>query len=244
VNQAIEDIQANVAAALKQLKAGEGDDKTVHHVRTGLRRLEAFGESRLPKRLRKLRKESGKVRDLDVLMQLSEKLTLSPDQKATLRKRAEKVRKSEAKRLRKLAKRVQPKKLRKWAEKHASGQSAQGADLIGKLEWVLADPKYQELDERNLHDFRLALKPLRYRSEAAKEGQAAELAQFIHAAQSKAGDWHDWQMLQGFAREILGAEAAAVSALIELELARTYREAQRSAIELRTHFQETRAAAA
>lgn len=236
----LEQAQLETLAALKLLRKGDAGERAVHQTRTGLRRLEAFADKRLPKKLRKIRKEAGRVRDLDIIAKLLNEIGAQSGGAEELRSGVEDRRRSETDRLRKYVKRAKLRKLKTWADKHVGGKAARQRDVLADLRWLLADRRFHKLDGNKLHEFRLALKPLRYRSEIAASGPARELAAFIHATQSKIGDWHDWEMLEA---ELRDGDTTLVAS-VQLRKEEALQTALQRAAELRDQLARIRAAAA
>src|SRR5947209_4274353 len=63
----------DTAKALRNLRA-DASVESVHKLRTGLRRIEALTARSLPKKVKRIRKQAGEVRDLDVFRALLEEI--------------------------------------------------------------------------------------------------------------------------------------------------------------------------
>ena len=62
------------------------------------------------------------------------------------------------------------------------------------------------LDRENLHDFRKGAKKARYIAESDESDPAAKaIAKVIRRVQDSIGEWHDWEVVAGEAREALGS---------------------------------------
>jgi CHAD domain-containing protein len=85
-----------------------------------------------------------------------------------------------------------------------------------------------ELDASNLHDFRKGAKKARYVAEAGGDDPAAlAMAKAIRRVQDAIGDWHDWEVLEGEAREALGPDGLALEAEIDRRVRKAYDRALR-----------------
>lgn len=170
----------------------------VHKLRTSIRRLEA--RQTLGRRWKRLRQRAGRVRDLDVQMDLLRQLPLGRESgrrgliesmRAERERLAEKLRRGlGAGQRRKLRAR-----LRAWAPDPPPTHSGLLQDFAA------VDRGYPRLGagstETELHSFRKDCKRLRYRAEAAGEtGLAAE----FERVQDALGSWHDWGVLANRAR--------------------------------------------
>jgi CHAD domain-containing protein len=84
------------------------------------------------------------------------------------------------------------------------------------------------LDQENLHDFRKGAKKARYVAESDdKDPAAAAMAKAIKRVQDAIGDWHDWDVVAGEAREALHGDGAVLEAQLELRTQRAYERALR-----------------
>jgi CHAD domain-containing protein len=81
----------------------------------------------------------------------------------------------------------------KDAESRATASALQ---LSGELE------KFSTLGRRNLHEYRIQGKQLRYVLQMAKPADE-ELVQALSDMQDAIGEWHDWEELIGIAKEVL-----------------------------------------
>jgi CHAD domain-containing protein len=82
------------------------------------------------------------------------------------------------------------------------------------------------LDQENLHDFRKGAKKARYVAESDDKDPAAEaMAKAIKRVQDAIGDWHDWDVVAGEAREALHGDGAVLEAHLELRTQRAYERA-------------------
>lgn len=163
--------------------------KAVHRLRTTIRRVEA--EVRLGKPWRRLRRQAGAVRDLDVQVALLRQLHLASD--GGRRELAEALAAERMRRAAKLSAGLSPKRRRKLTARllAADAPEAVGAAAV-QAEFATMDRRFPTLTTENLHGFRKACKRLRYRAEAA--GATALAAEF-ERMQDAIGAWHDWRQL-------------------------------------------------
>jgi CHAD domain-containing protein len=205
-------IQKRVKKAMRAVRK-RPEEEAVHNLRTGLRRCEALTRDKLPKRLRRLRKEAGRVRDLDVLRHLVIKLEL-PQQDANaadhLLEQLAVQRGLEVEKLEAAANKAKPAGVKRWINGHAQDPQDDLKGLERDVTDLFSDPAYTHLDENNLHAFRLRIKPVRYRAEMSADEAAQRTAERLNRLQSAIGDWHDLQMLIAFAERTLGPDGNAV----------------------------------
>ena len=256
-------LQRNAYELLQRLEAAastsDPDPEVVHRLRTGTRRsgalleslLERPGRSReffgkqkqagkLLRQWKKLRRAAGAVRDLDVHLELLEKLrktaTKSTDAKLPLLQ-------------------TQFERLEAWLKLHRSreaaalqGQSRKRLDrckelttaVLGEALNFAAAPivplgpgrstvsparlaledfygvseANPHLDSANLHDFRKATKQARYVAEAGqRQPDAVAVDKALKRIQDAIGDWHDLDALHAEARKALG-DSSEVEALL------------------------------
>jgi CHAD domain-containing protein len=192
----------------------DGTPEYVHQFRTTSRRIEtlitvhetelANGTDKLAKQLRRLRRQAGKVRDLDV--QIGALRTVAVESitrdKSRLMSQLERARR---KRHQKLAASVQKeldgmlqKRARK-AQKQLQSVSAESAGpdyvrlALDRFSKAMHD--FPALDENNLHDFRISCKRIRYLAELSASQEAKAIVAECKRAQDAIGEWHDWVML-------------------------------------------------
>jgi len=201
--------------------------KHVHFFRTSCRRLEAMAElgrgdcarvlRKLYKRLNKPRRLAGRVRDLDVQLELLRDLHFDGDHESRRRLRAE-LQEARGRAARKLAKSLDAETV---ASLHRRLRKAGRADVS-----VAKDDEYQErawseaaallaalpqdfpsVEAKNLHRLRLAGKNIRYTAEQAfPVPEARRLAESMKELQDAIGRWHDWLMLSERARDLAPEE--------------------------------------
>lgn len=193
----------------------------IHKLRTTARKLESIfralsldsekNERRLVRGLRKIRKRSGKVRDLDVLT--GDLTTLHADGETDCQvlllehlggkrqKQAGKLHKLVGKKRAKLKRQLckASENLNKAVKNTESHLGSLAAAESLRLSSELEIPK--RLTRRNLHGYRLKLKQLRYVLELAPDHP--KFVDDLGETKDAIGDWHDWEELVGIANEFL-----------------------------------------
>ena len=191
----------------------------MHSLRTQTRRLEAviaavsLEREKQPRRLLKLitpvRKAAGDVRDMDVL--IGDVLTISGDRGTEpvvlLVQHLARMRVKHARKLRDLVRRERrdirthlrqsSKLIRKKMKDGASPDSEAASQIL-----ITELSHWPDLDEGNLHLFRIRTKELRYMlqlNEQADEKLVAALGE----VKDSIGEWHDWVELEKIARKLL-----------------------------------------
>lgn len=210
-------------------KLSEGvSEKGVHRLRTTIRRVETlvnYSEPALNKKqqkaldgLRGLRKRAGKVRDLDIQIGLLASIgnrSASGD-KRTLLEALRRKRTKQAERLAATVKNLDQEKfsnrLARISEKSGTKaanpeQTSQPLEEIRNTLTALAGEfsSRETLKPSRLHDLRIRLKLLRYRTELATESpEQKELVERLKSVQDSIGEWHDWEMLTQSAEKQFG----------------------------------------
>ena len=237
-------------------RAGKGD---VHRLRTTVRRLEVqLGTTppKIAKSLKKLRKNAGKVRDLDVHLGLLEQPLLprrgrhasdSPEARCQEKLRSFLQKKLDRERI---ALRVRVKQSAPLLEarlpdlvQRLSGpgvtlqEARQRAGRARRrfLQWTASIPE----DEQRLHRLRIRTKKERYLLEPLRNcQQAVEVAERFKQVQDAVGQWHDWATLAELAERCFNSSqdsskgpsgAASVLHALHARVGREYRRARRSA---------------
>ncbi|MGB7197517.1 MAG: CHAD domain-containing protein [Acidobacteriaceae bacterium] len=199
--------------------------KKVHSLRTAIRRFEAAmqalaldshaNERRLLRKLAKLRKRAGKVRDLDVLTGYVADLHVSGEEKCRgqllkylgakhadrsgqLHSFAVEHGESVRRRLKRTAM-----QLAASTEDVATSQTAPGDTMLSelRLERQLTQPI--RLTKSNLHPYRLQVKELLYMLQMETEPADRELVEILGEVKDSIGEWHDWLQLQTIAGDHL-----------------------------------------
>jgi CHAD domain-containing protein len=205
---------------LNRFSADAPPDK-VHSLRTQARRLEASIDAltldhnksarRLLKSITPMRKAAGKVRDMDVL--IGDVLTLrnAPNENALLRleehlsklrlKRADKLndaierRSKVARRHLKRSSKILKKKMEEASDDSRNGQTAPQILMTELSHWP-------DLDEGNLHAFRIRVKELRYMLQLSADSDGKCITR-LGKTKDAIGEWHDWMELLKIARKVL-----------------------------------------
>ena len=204
----------------------------VHKLRTEIRRAEAAMAAsmldqekdglRLAKSLRPIRKASGHVRDMDVLVGFASTLSSDrPDQclvrllehlsrlrlqnaaklRATIARRRKKARRCLVQCMRRIEKDFEPAEAPTAATRELSPKSTAAA-LVLSAELS----RWPRLNHDNLHPFRLKVKELRYILQLDRDSDTGSNAKFIGNlgnAKDVIGEWHDWNELASIAAEAL-----------------------------------------
>ncbi|MGC9225112.1 MAG: CHAD domain-containing protein [Terracidiphilus sp.] len=213
---------------------GDPSPKSVHKLRTALRRVEAIAavldpadgkQSRhLAKSIEPVRKAAGQVRDIDVLMANARKLArygaseslthllaslkAARQENAAQLARAMRHRRNDVERDLKEFSRSVRAALRPAESTSSSGaESGQTQEEIhsAAVNLVRELGGWPRLDEHNLHAFRLKVKQLRYTLHLDENANAA-LVKALGDVQRRIGDWHDWRQLEEIARGLLTHE--------------------------------------
>jgi CHAD domain-containing protein len=192
--------------------------KTVHRLRSTTRRMEAALElliitAGLPalrkkskafrKALRKIRRASGHVRDLDVHRELLGAYKKMRDT-TRLEEDLDTERKIDARKLQQSIARDQQKILRALAKLEKTLSPVANLDLSGEgvadsaRSWLAAAVHGLDLqDDEDLHSIRKACKTGRYIAEIGSEAStiASSLAKRLNGVQKTTGSWHDYLLL-------------------------------------------------
>jgi len=212
-------LTGELSAAVAKLK-GDASVKVVHRLRTTTRRMESLIEYLHPKLTRKqsdamqelgaLRKRAGKVRDLDIQMDLLKQGigngSATVDRRS-LTQALQQKRSRQADRLVVAARKIERSKLFTHLQK-IEAQAMMQPDSFGDASTPLRQAETQltelaaefvghaRLKPRLLHSLRMRMKFIRYQAELAAE--ADEQKQFVErmkSVQDILGEWHDWQAL-------------------------------------------------
>jgi CHAD domain-containing protein len=198
------------------------------------------------KRVAKIRKRAGKVRDLDVLTSNLASVQVDGENECevTLLEHLGSERHRQASKLHRLVKNEKQElkmRLRKAANNLAAILQKNGPEPASlaaahalQLSSDLATP--QRLHRGNLHSFRLKVKELRYVLQLA-DAERREFLNDLGDVKDAIGDWHDWQELIGRANEILdhGSSCRLLHKLKQISDAR-YEKAVQLAARLRRNY--------
>jgi CHAD domain-containing protein len=217
------------------------DEDSIHDFRTSARRLQAtMGILNAPrgagakaskhlKRLDKLRRRAGKVRDLDVLLGLLQSLRLGRERsfKAelldSLKARREKQRQKlklaierrSIERLSRTLKRIEedPELNARIAAVEAK-RFRQGVIAAAVRRFRRIRRSMEPLTVANLHEFRKQCKQIRYLVELAAGEDTAGLLASLKQVQDAIGEWHDWLELRTMAEKMGNGDPSALVAAI------------------------------
>lgn len=205
------DLSAAVSKVLDDAKP-----KSVHRLRTTIRRTESLvsyanpdiskKEERTLVKMADLRKRAGKVRDIDVQTELLGTLGngSSVKDRKILTELLQKKRDRQAKKLETAIKKLHEAKffsrLHRIAEQAGVPQDGKNRPLapLEEAKAQLAEMAKdfgsgQTLKPSRLHEARVTLKRIRYLAELAEESdEQKEFMRELKSAQDAIGDWHDW----------------------------------------------------
>lgn len=254
VRQKVKEDWDGLAAAIEDC-GDEPTEEAVHHVRTRCRRMEALVSSLLSvhagdaedlrsvgapllRKLKKIRREAGAVRDVDIHLSLLDSLlekapVASPDRAARdLKKTLKRERKQAAAAMLKIIKRRKRKLTTKAIAFEEVFDSMPASEQ--QLDTVaLATARFLEtsaampvLGAKNLHEFRKRSKMARYIAEINPRSLAsARLAKKLNRIQDAIGTWHDWDVMEQEAARILDTKGKALRGQMGQMRKETYREA-------------------
>jgi CHAD domain-containing protein len=194
--------------------------QSVHRFRTGTRRVQILlgelspkldrNEKKLLKQLNVLRKRAGKLRDLDVQLAAlhSLKVPHEPRRKTQLVHHLIGLRAEQEKKLRKSADRETIREIRKRlkrAAKRFDPKKARDPLAAAKAMLNTFEAAAEPLSEAVLHQYRILTKRARYAAEFAAPGTSASafIAE-LKGIQDALGDWHDWLTLTQSAGDRVG----------------------------------------
>jgi CHAD domain-containing protein len=197
----------------------------VHSVRTAVRRFQAAihalglgsdsKEKRLLSKLDRLRRRTGKVRDLDVLTGYLANLEVSGEEECLVQllehlgsEHADQTHRlylfavKHGESLRRRLKRTAG-NLKASSKDGRAGNSAPRDTMLYelRLQRELIEPV--RLTKNNLHPYRLRVKELRYMLQMEKDPADRELIETLGKVKDAIGEWHDWQQLVEIARDNL-----------------------------------------
>jgi CHAD domain-containing protein len=217
LEQPIRGLTKDLSKILSKL-SDETTPKSIHRLRTTIRRIESivgYARPDLGKKLERsletledLRKRAGKVRNVDVQKKLLGKI--GNGSTATDRKRLadilEKKREKQIRRMSSAVARCGDKKFLSRIEKIADRValvSSEPGKILAPLEEArlelarMADQfSSHSIKPNRLHQARIQLKKLRYVAELAEESPEGKVfVAEIKAVQDRVGEWHDWEEL-------------------------------------------------
>jgi CHAD domain-containing protein len=205
--------------------ADEVSPKSVHRLRSTIRRIESLvaftrpdigrKQRRALEDLAELRKRAGKVRDLDVqtdlLGTIANGSTASDRRELADLLRTKRLR--QAKRLRSHIDGLQDSRFLEHLERIGEKVGMSGETLFSPFEEALrqlsdlaAEYRSEEpVPSRLLHQVRIRLKMIRYLAESSAESpEQQDMLTSLKSAQDALGAWHDWEELTATAEKLFG----------------------------------------
>ncbi|MGC1450474.1 MAG: CHAD domain-containing protein [Candidatus Sulfotelmatobacter sp.] len=196
------------------------DAESVHSFRTTSRRLQTLlehinpvrdrNEKKLLKLLDRIRRRTGKVRDLDVQLAAlrSLKVPQEPRRKTQLTHSLIELRAKHEKKLRKTLKKETVQEIRKRLKRASKEvRAGTGRDALPAARTILAQVVRPSgpVTEDVLHQYRIAVKRARYAAEfAPKSAATTQFVAQLKRLQDAVGNWHDWLTLTQTAAKRLG----------------------------------------
>ena len=223
----IQEPAKKIRKLLKKMPAQPTPDE-IHKFRTNARRIETSMEvlsfdskragRKVSKRIAKLRKRAGKIRDMDVLIGYVSALDF-PDsenecsvqlleylgaQRKEQVKKFQVVRRNSSSQLLRRIRRTW-KKMKAAVEKGATanGQTPSGKAAASALALLSALKQPARLNKTNLHPYRLKVKELRNILQAAANVSDENFIDTLGDVKDAIGEWHDWQVLVTIAKDVL-----------------------------------------
>ena len=227
----IENLRKQIAQLHKLLKRFPRQPlpEDVHRLRRQIRTLEAIGGALTSGRDRKVRrllkalilisKAAGKVRDMDVLVELACSLSTAHNAECLVLlleylggrrvKTAAKLqaiisaKREEALRsLKRCSKLIE--KVRASSKKTASANQKLPRNTVALVRSLSTELSYcPRINKDNLHSYRLKVKELYYLLQFVTDGDAKVIA-MLDKAKDAIGEWHDWNELAAIAERVLG----------------------------------------
>jgi CHAD domain-containing protein len=184
----------------------------IHRMRTSMRRLEAVLEELSPeldrnqrkllKVLARLRRRAGKVRDIDVHVAALRTLKLSdePGRKTQILSKFADLRIARERKLSKVFDEMPMREIRKRLRRAEAnfqlGDRFPGAFQLAYASFIRLTHDHEDLQESDLHAYRIRGKRARYVAElASNETEAKAFVDALKNMQDVLGDWHDWLTL-------------------------------------------------
>jgi CHAD domain-containing protein len=218
--------------------ARHSNSESVHKLRTSTRRVETVlkvfvpqpdrATRKLVKSLSRLRKKAGKVRDLDVQMDLLRNLKIARGgrEKSQLLRAlvAERSRREKtfAEALHKDAVHELRKRLMRSCEEMKIPKGLEPLN-VARQEFSELGRDHSPITQKLLHQYRITGKRVRYVIEMArKTPETIEVTKQLETMQDVVGDWHDWLTLTERAENLFGGvkDSSLVAALRNLTRAK------------------------
>jgi CHAD domain-containing protein len=227
VPQRIKALTGSFSRSVSRLKR-EISPKSVHRLRTTIRRVESvidYIQPELEKKQRKvlkelasLRRRAGRVRDLDVQAGLLGAIangSTAADRRA-LKDLLQRKRERQARRLATAIGKVRTPRLLAWIKRigvaddtslDAGAQAAANPLDQARVGLAKLAIKVQgsDLKPKRLHEVRIKLKRIRYLAEVAEDSAAqTRFLEQMESVQDAIGEWHDWETLAKTAEKLFG----------------------------------------
>ena len=205
----------------------------------GVKEVEAAADALL-RRLKKIRRGAGAVRDLDIHISLVDEISGRPAQDADAAKKLKKELKRERRRAAAEMLDVTSKQQKKYekraadflqlVEKMPASERELDTAALAAAGFLEASAAMPVLKEANLHDFRKRSKAARYVAEMdGRSAASARLAKKLNEIQDAIGEWHDWLVLETEAGEILNGTGKRLLGTLHRERTRSYQRALENA---------------
>jgi CHAD domain-containing protein len=212
-------LSSEILSSIGKMK-GSAPAKDVHRLRTSTRRMESFIEYLHPRMTRKqadalqdlstLRKRAGKVRDLDVELNLLKQGISNASanrDRGRLTQSLQAKRDRQLKRLVSAARNIQSSRLFIHLQR-IEGKAVAQPDSFGSDSAPLRQAETQlteiaaefvshaKMKPRRLHALRTRMKLIRYQAElAAESDEQKQFLERMKSVQDVLGEWHDWEAL-------------------------------------------------
>jgi CHAD domain-containing protein len=199
---------------------GNASVKDVHRLRTSTRRMESFIDYLHPQMTRKqedalqdlsaLRKRAGRVRDLDVQMDLLKQGISNSSANVDRRRLTQSLQEKRDRQLKRLltaARKIERSRLFIYLQRIEARALAQ-PDSFGDESAPLRQAETQltelaaefvshaKMKPRRLHALRTRMKLIRYQAElAAESNEQKQFLERMKSVQDVLGEWHDWEAL-------------------------------------------------
>jgi CHAD domain-containing protein len=200
----------------------------IHDFRTGARRLEATldalgldsrrNERRTLRKLKRLRRLAGKIRDMDVLTGYLSGVQVNGERdcEVQLLEHLGAERSRNTKKMRRLVRRYRAalrRRLKRSAahldqvvrqqSKSPDGSKPPAGAMASALQLSAQLRTPQHLDRKNLHPYRLKVKELRYVLQMAGKADQQRFVDSLGEVKDAIGEWHDWEELIAIANQVL-----------------------------------------
>ena len=226
VPQHVQGLAEDFSKSVSKLKR-EISPKSVHRLRTTIRRVESLidyvrpelekKQRKVLKELASLRRRAGRVRDLDVQAELLGAIangSTAADRRAVKELLLGK-RERQARKLAVAVGKLQTSRLSAWIKTNLAEEDNPDADVkvtanpLGSARAELAKLAIKlqssELKPKRLHEVRIKLKRIRYLAEVAEDSaDRARLLEQMKSVQDATGEWHDWETLAKTANKLFG----------------------------------------